>query len=286
MKTPLVWKNLLHNKLRTATAVVGVAFPVFLVFVQLGLHDSVLKSATLMYDALRFDVVLVSTEYVAISKTGRFPRGRLYQALATPGVQDVTPLYIGYHLWRNIETRAQRDLMVIGCDPRRCPFRLAEVAEGLPALQKLDSVLIDRLTRPEYGPRDIGLVTEIGRRRVEIVGQYTLGTGFVADGAVLASDRTFSRLFTSQPIDEVSIGLVRLTPGADADTAAQALRTTLPGDVRVFTRRALQAYEQQYWAKSTDVGIIFGSGVVVGFVVQIIMLYQRLATDITQRTPE
>ena len=36
MRTPLAWKNLTHNRVRTAVAVAGVTFAVVLIFMQLG----------------------------------------------------------------------------------------------------------------------------------------------------------------------------------------------------------------------------------------------------------
>ena len=79
----------------------GLAFPVLLVFVQLGLSDSVVKNATLIYGVLDFDLVLVSPNYVSIWKSGRVPRTRLLQALGVPGVRGVAPLYVGFQPWRN-----------------------------------------------------------------------------------------------------------------------------------------------------------------------------------------
>ena len=55
MNTPLAWKNLLHNKVRTAVALAGVAFAVILIFMQLGFKGAVRKTATQIYDALAYD---------------------------------------------------------------------------------------------------------------------------------------------------------------------------------------------------------------------------------------
>ena len=73
MTTPLAWYNLLHNKVRTAMAVAGLAFPIILVFMQLGLYEACLSGATRLYDALDFDLVLVSAEYVGLGRPGDFP---------------------------------------------------------------------------------------------------------------------------------------------------------------------------------------------------------------------
>ena len=49
---------------------------------------------------------------------------------------------------------------------------------------------------------------------------------------------------------------------------------------------SLVAQEVAYWTTRTATGIIFGSGLVVSFVVGIMVLYQTLATQITRQLPQ
>ncbi len=286
MKTPLAWHNLLHNKIRTTVAVVGVAFPLVLVFMQLGLYEAFLAGTTRLYEALDFDLVLLSTEYVALGETRGFPRSRLAQTRAARGVQEVIPLYVGFYGWRNPDTQVLRKLFVIGSDPRRRVFRLPEVTARLEALHTPHTVLIDRLTLPVFGPQHTGVVTEVNGHRITISGQYTLGLGFTADGGIIVSDTTFAQLSGNSLGDEVHIGLVQLAPGADAHAVGQELRRHLPNDVEVLSRADLEALEKHYWVQSTSVGIILGSGVLVGLLVEMIILYQILSTDVINRFPE
>jgi len=53
-----------------------------------------------------------------------------------------------------------------------------------------------------------------------------------------------------------------------------------------MTRAGLVAQEVAYWTTRTGTGIIFGSGLVVSFVVGIMVLYQTLATQITRQLPQ
>ena len=62
---------------------------------------------------------------------------------------------------------------------------------------------------------------------------------------------------------------------------AARLRLTLPPDVQIMTRAALQAREARYWIANTAIGIIFGTGTLVAFLVGIVVLYQVLATDVS-----
>ncbi len=245
-----------------------------------------LRTATSIYDGFDFHIALVSPQYVCVWKAGRIPRVRLLEALSVPQVQAVGPLYVGFRPWRNAATGTRRDIFVIGTDVRQAPFSHADVAGRAQALHRLDAVLIDRLTRPEYGPRAVGMAGEIGGRRVQIVGEYTLGAGFTADGTVIVNDDTFARLFPLQPLSEPTVGLVQLRPGSDPDVVARELTRRLPPDVRVWSRQALAERERAYWSNSTSIGLIFGAGVAVAFVVLTVMMYQLLSTDITKRLRE
>jgi putative ABC transport system permease protein len=119
-----------------------------------------------------------------------------------------------------------------------------------------------------------------------IGGVYELGTGFLGLGIALASEANFFRMFPERPPDTVNLGLVSLKPGADPDRTAEALRAILPADTQVFTRPELAAHEVAYWTTRTATGLIFGSGLVVSFVVGIMVLYQTLATQITRQLPQ
>ena len=60
MAPPLALRNLVHGKTRTLVALGGVCFAVTLLFMQLGFFASVPLTAMLTYDALDFDILLVS----------------------------------------------------------------------------------------------------------------------------------------------------------------------------------------------------------------------------------
>jgi putative ABC transport system permease protein len=133
-----------------------------------------------------------------------------------------------------------------------------------------------------YGPLTTGRVIELQGRRVTIGGTYKLGTGFVGLAVALVSDVNFLRLFPTQPLGEVNLGLVRLKPGSDPDAVAKKLRAILPADTQVFTREELYAHESRHWMTRTATGPIFGFGVVVAVIVAVVILYQMLATQISR----
>jgi putative ABC transport system permease protein len=87
-------------------------------------------------------------------------------------------------------------------------------------------------------------------------------------------------------LDQVNLGPIRLKPGIDPDRAAAELRKALGPDTRIFTRNELEAHEVAYWTTRTSVGLIFGSGLIISFVVGIMVVYQTLATQVSRQLPQ
>jgi putative ABC transport system permease protein len=285
MRTPLAVLNLLHDKGRTATAVAGTSFAVILVLMQLGFFTSVLKTARIVYDGLDFDVVLTSIKYRQMLKTGFFDRRRLVEARRLPEVADVVPASLALQLYRNPETGIKRSILVLGVDPRRSYVNVIQ-PEQLRDVMQTDRVLMDVLSRPEYGPRYPGLKSQIGDNTVEIVGLFELGCGFGADGTVVTSESNFTRYFPQRTPEQISLGLVHLQEGADREAAAARLREIMPPDIVVKTREQFILDEEYYWVVKTSVGVIFGLGVAVAVLVGIAIVYQVLSADIAKRMPE
>ncbi len=300
MKTPLVLRNLLHQPVRTLVAVLGVSFAILLVFMQLGFYGSAELASTTLYDALDFDLVLLSSNYLNTTRPRSFPLYRVYQALEHGDVANVSPLYIDWSTWRiQDRSKQRRAILVLACnldDPvwrRERVFRTESADKCLRRLRTPDTVLMDTGTRNYFGPRHRGVETELNQTTVEVVGQFTIGTGYGSDGMVLTSDRTYARLNAAKALQQPALGLIKLKPEAraraDAVKAdlARSLYTTSPRDeVRVFTRGEVEQREREYWMYRTSVGIIFLLGVVVALIVGVIFVYQVIATDITDHFAE
>lgn len=293
MKTPLAFLNLLQNRTRTAAAAGGVTFAVVLMFMQLGFLESARTTATVIYEAMRFDLCLRSKDYLHLADSRTIPESRLRQSASVPGVKEVNPFLIGRSPWREPEG-LQRAILVMGVDWRRPIFKNPLIVEQLPRLDVAESVLIDEMTSPEYGPRDRlrfgendhGATSELGGRTVRIVGHFPLGTGFSANGALLTSARSFADLFPQRPRRTVNLGLVVLEPGADVGRVAADLRRTLPADVEVLDRSQVLRQELRYWVDETSYGLIFKLGCLVAFLVGTSIVYQVLSSDVASLLPE
>ncbi len=297
MKTPLAWHNLAHHKVRTVAAVAGVTFAVVLIFLQLGFRGTAEQTASLMYDAIKFDVLIRSIHTERLAQCRPIPRLRLDQAASLPGVREVNSVLYGYSRWQSPQGKA-RLIIMLGIDPEEPVFNAEELRQKVALLTAPEFLLIDRASRSEFGPKngkefgdqDIGTEPEVGYRRMRIVGHFLLGTTFDADGMMVLNKEGFRRVTPTWPKDHVSLGLVRLQPGADAGAVARQLKEFFSGhaidDVEVFTRAEAIEYERWVWLWQMSIGVIFTMGVAVALVVGSVIVYQILSSDVTNHLPE
>ena len=278
MKVPLAWRILTDDKRRTALALIGIFMAVLLVFVELGFFYAVPRGGLLLYDNMRFDLLLASNQYEYQAQPGAFPLSQLEKVRSSPDVAEATPIYFGFAKWKSGEGDLWPDIFVIGYDPARHIFIPDSINRQAAVLDRVDTVLVDSSTRPIFGPLGTGRVVELDDRKVTIGGQYALGTGFMGLGVALASTANFARLFPQRGSTIVNLGAIRLKAGVDPDRAAGVLQK-LTG-ARIFTRQELEAHETAYWTTRTSVGIIFGSGLLISLVVGIMIVYQIVSTQV------
>jgi putative ABC transport system permease protein len=282
----LAWRLLVYDKRRTALAIAGIFLAIVLVFFEIGLFFAVPRGGLLLYDHMRFDLMLTSNQYEYMTDPGAFPRSRLDQVGKLPQVAQVMPVYFTAAKWQSGIDGQWPDLFVIGFSTKASPFTVASIERQLGVLRRSDTILVDSTTRPMFGPLTTGRVVEIDGRAETIGGTYHLGTGFMGLGVALFGERNFARLFPRPGLSLVSLGAIVLKRGVAAEQAAKALRKALPSDVQVFTRKQLDAGEIAYWTGRSAIGLIVGSGLFIAIAVGIIVVYQTLATQISRHLPQ
>jgi putative ABC transport system permease protein len=324
MRTPFALLNMLEQWGKTLIGAAGVAFAVLLVFMQLGFEASARIASTSMLSKLDYDIALVSSDYLNIYLSGAFPLDRLEEARGHPDVIRADPLRFSWNTWyvladpeapvwkHNLNTiirwlrgpslqepGLRRTIFVLGFNPsasvfiREKVFAHEDADAAVHQLYRDQTALMDTQTRAYFGPRKPGTRTELGPATIEIVGECTMGTGYGADGLIMVSEQTFSNLYGSAALGQVSLGLIKLRPEVrgTAEQIKQEMIRRLglgrPGDeVLVLTRAELEEREQSYWMQKTPVGLVFRMGVFVAWVVGIIFVYQVISSDVATRFHE
>ncbi|MEE3717968.1 ABC transporter permease DevC [Tumidithrix elongata RA019] len=291
-RTPLAWMQVKREKTRLLVAIAGITFATLLIFIQMGFEGALYDAAIKPHRNLQADIVLINPQFQTLFSVKSFSRDRLYQALSYEGVESVSPVYINTGQWQNPETRLSRAILIWGIEPTNPAFKFEEVNQNLNELKQLNHVLFDRASRPEYGEigtifdRQGSLETELNSKVITVKGLFTNGASFAADGNVIVSDSTFLQLFPTRQPDQIEVGLIRLKSGMDPEKMRSQLIKGLPTDIKVLTLEGFAQIEKEYWSNGTGIGFIFGLGVIVGFIVGIVIVYQILYADVSDHLPE
>ena len=291
-RTPLGFKQLMHDHTRLMTAIAGIAFADILIFMQLGFSDALYKTNTQYPRKIQADLILLSDQAKNFGQLKTLSRRRLYQAQDIPGVASADALYVASKEWKNPQTGEKRAMQLVGMNPARPAFDLPEVNQQLDKLQMPGYVLFDRAARGDYADVvkqvEAGelVTTEVGLETVTVTGLFTVGASFASDGTLITSDQNFLRIFPKRDAGVVSMGLIQLEPEADLEAVKTALQSYLPDDVQVFTQPEYVDYEVSDIQSDSPIGFVFGLGTAMGFIVGVVIVYQVLSTDVNSHLAE
>jgi putative ABC transport system permease protein len=285
MRIFLAWHNTLQNKKRSFAAVAGITFAVLLVFMQLGFLQTAKTNSTIVYNYFQFDLVITSNRFLSLEAAHFFDSSRLLQARVVPGVRDIATLNSSRGRWRDPENNNKTSsCMILGFDLNPA-FVPAEHRALLATLTPRDTVMLDRFSHPDYGAQRIGREATLDNRAITLASIFEMGVGFQAEGTAMTSLDTYQTL-RRQPARDVIFGLVQTAPGANPAEVKRRLLDSLPKDVMVFTKDELVRRERDYYVNVKPIGIMFRAGAFVAFCVGGVILYQVLASEISNRLRE
>lgn len=290
-RLPIGWLQLTHNRTRFAAALAGVAFANVLVFVQLGIMNSMGAATLRPYDFFQADIMISAGDASTLTDGGNVARQWLLQAMGDPDVSAGMGLLIANVPW----DRGEKDisLTTFGVDPVKKEFLAADIASDLNLLQVQDAAILDRLARglskdeaSAIRPQS-PLSFETQGRTVTAYATFAGGGGFGGDGYMLVSDQTFLSLFPTRSSAAPDHILLTLRPGAQSQAVITRLKSLI-SDPSLRIRSYEQAAQEdlRYQQTKRPTGIIFGFGVLIGVLVGIVIVYQVLSTDVADHLRE
>jgi putative ABC transport system permease protein len=300
-RTPLSTLNLLGKPTQAIVSILGVAFALLLIFMQLGFRGAVANTATIVYGKLEFDLLVRSPEYLHLYETRTVPLSLINAIQSHPDVESARPFYIMLNKWQSPQDGNYRAIALMGIRRDMPVIDNDEIDQQLDKLANADWALIDRATRNDYGPKngsrfgdeDIGREAELGGVTTRIAGHFKLGTGLATNGAVLMSDVGFGKRAPFDVQQRASLGLVKLKAGRDPKMAAESIQAWLNDRdasgtqaVEIMPRKTAIDWEHRRWLGETPIGIIFQLGVGLAFIVGAAIVYMVLANDVANRLPE
>lgn len=290
-RLPIGWLQLIHQRGRFAAALSGVAFANVLVFVQLGLMNSMGASTLRPYEFFQADIMISAADANTLVEGGNVARQWMLQAMADPDVVDGMGLLVSNVPWDRGETDIS--LTTFGIDPFRPKFLTPEITDDIDVLQVQGAAIIDRMARglPQEEAaairRQTPMAFETQGSTLTAFATFAGGGGFGGDGYLLVSDQTFLSLFPARSSGAPDHILLRLRSGADADAVAGRLRELIADPtLRIRSYADAMAEELRFQQTQRPTGVIFGFGVLIGVLVGIVIVYQVLSADVADHMRE
>src|SRR4051812_4582253 len=141
----LAWRNITRDRIRLIIAVVGVAFAVLLMTVQLGLLIGFATISSSLVDKAQADIWIVPRGAKDVDQAGYLVERQKYRALGVSGVDSVQSLIVRFTEWRRPDGGTE-SVIVVGIDPVKPVLEPWNFIEGsIDDLRIADGVVIDEL---------------------------------------------------------------------------------------------------------------------------------------------
>lgn len=290
-KVPLAWLLLYRQPIRLAVGVLGITISSTLIFLQLGLYSSVLDTAVLFHYRLNGDLYIMSRDSSYLNAMQPFSQIRIGQAYGHPDVMAVDPVNIASVPWRQRESKEARSFLGIGIDPEKGTLKLEDAETNGSSLHEKGNVLFDSGSRPELRSTvnairgGLAAESEANGFKLKAVGIVRIGATFANDGFIITSRETLKRISAVKD-NSIELGVIHLKQGSSTKEAASGLRRILPDDVIVLDKDSYIRREINYWQRNTPTAYVFGLGVIIGFAVGVILVYQIIFADVSDHLAE
>ena len=281
----LALKNLLHDKLRSAMTIAGVAFAVTLVFVQVGLFMGILDNASVTIDHLEADLWVTSRNTPNVDFAHGFPQGLVQRVRSVPGVARADNLLVQF-LNLSLPNGAEEGMLVYGLEDFTrwgMPWKIE--SGDLADLRRGAYMFLDASAERRFGKFAVGDYREVMGRRVKIIGRSREALSFTTSPIAFLTYDLVQELSGGRMDGRTTYILVKLAPGADGKAVATELRRRLPHN-DVYTKAAWAKRSRNYWVASTGIGLNMYLTVFLGCLVGVVVVTQTLYTSTMEHIKE
>ncbi len=281
----LATKSLLHDKLRFAITVSGVAFAVALVFVQVGLFLGILDNASVTIEHADADLWITSKNTPNVDFAHTFPESAVQRVRSVPGVARADNLIVWY-MTLTLPSGAQEASLVYALDDFRRWNIPWNVEQGdLTDLGRGQYVFLDASAEKRFGPFSVGEYREYLGQRMKIVGRSRDALSFSTTPISFMDFSRAQKLSYQSLANKTTYVLVKLAPAADLETVRAEIRRRLPFN-DVYTKTEWAKRSRAYWVESTGLGLNMMLTVFLGCLVGVVVVAQTLYTSTMEHIKE
>jgi putative ABC transport system permease protein len=280
----LARKNLLHDKLRFAITISGVAFAVTLVLVQIGLFLGLLDNATITIERIPADLWVTSKNTPNVDFAHTFPDSRVQRVRSVPGVQTADNLIVQF-INVALPSGAEESTVVYALENfERWSLPWKVVQGNISDLRRGAYVFLDASAAKRFGQFEIGDYREFVGNRLKIIGITKEARSFTTT-PISFMDYDLAQRIGNNLSNRTSYILVKLAPGADPEAVRAEIRRRLPFN-DVFTSREWATRSRNYWIISTGLGLNMFITVFLGCLVGLVVVAQTLYTSTMEHLKE
>jgi putative ABC transport system permease protein len=282
----IAWRNLVHDRLRLAVTLVGIAFSTILVGIQLGMLLNFVHTTSTIVDHAGADLWIAARGVPSVDLATPIEERRRFQALAVDGVAKAESYFLHFGFLKRVDG-VRQIVIIIGVDPSAemgLPFAMAGGQDARKALSSPDGIIVDRLYAQKLGVTSVGQIVEINDRRTRVVG-FTDGVRTFTQAPYIFTSLHNARALLARSDSEITYVLIRLEDGRSPAAVAQALAERMP-DVDVLETSQFSLKSENYWLFTTGAGVTIISSSILALLVGVVIVAQTLYASTMDRLPE
>lgn len=277
VRVDLGMKMLFHDRTRLAMTVLGVAFSVALVLVQVGLFLGLIDNATIAIEKLPADIWIAARNTPNIDFGSAFSDTLVYRVRSVPGVERADNLIAFYSTFRPPSGGAEMVFVYAMDDFEAWNFPWKLEGGSVAALRQGPHMMIDESARRRLGDFQIGDYRELGGRRLRIVGITKEALSFTTTPVTFLDLRLFQETQPDTLSGRTIFIVARCAPNVDPETVRREIQARLPYH-DVWLRQEWINRTRRYWIITTGLGMNMGLTALLGCLVGVLVVAQTLYT--------
>lgn len=282
----IAWRNLVHDGVRLAVTLIGIAFSTILMGLQLGMLLNFMHTTSTIVDHAGADLWVAAHGVRSVDLATPLEQRRRFQSLDIDGVSIAEPYLLQFAFWKKADG-IRETVIIVGVDPHAemgMPWAMLPGRSIHDALSMPNGVIIDRLYAEKLGVASLDQLVEIDDHRARVTG-FTDGVRTFTQSPYVFTSLRNARLLSNRADDDITYVLIRLAQGQPADTVREVLSARMP-DVDVLTPGEFSNKSRNYWLFTTGAGTTMIGSSILALLVGVVIVAQTLYASTMDRLPE